>query len=166
MARPRKLDSGLPKCVYERRGKFYLVKGGRWYSLGANRERIAERAAAFVTPTVMAERTAILRYSLKLVARTRANAKGRRGIPFGICRADVEAMLRASHYQCAVTGTPLSLVTVGRHRPFAPSIDRRDSSAGYTKENCRVVCMAANFAMNAWGEDVLRTIATHMIRKR
>lgn len=51
-----------------------------------------------------------------------------------------------------------------QYRAFSPSIDRRDSAAGYTLNNVRVVCTAVNVAMNQWGEDVLRRIAKGMLR--
>lgn len=43
--------------------------------------------------------------------------------------------------------------------PFAASLDRIDSSKGYIAGNVRLVCMAANFALNEWGDDVLRRLA-------
>ena len=43
--------------------------------------------------------------------------------------------------------------------PFAPSLDRIDSSKGYVRGNVRLVCMAANFALNQWGDDILRRLA-------
>lgn len=50
--------------------------------------------------------------------------------------------------------------------PYAPSIDRKDSTKGYTRENCRIVCAAANFAMNTWGDEVLSVMASYMLQKR
>jgi hypothetical protein len=43
--------------------------------------------------------------------------------------------------------------------PFAPSVDRRLSSGGYTEDNVRLVCVAVNFAMGQWGEDVFLHLA-------
>lgn len=47
--------------------------------------------------------------------------------------------------------------------PYSPSIDRIDSRIGYTKSNCRIVCVAANYAMNEWGDSVLRELALSMV---
>lgn len=44
-------------------------------------------------------------------------------------------------------------------RPFFPSIDRIDSSRDYDPGNVRLVCVAVNYALNDWGEDVFATIA-------
>ena len=56
--------------------------------------------------------------------------------------------------QCAVTGLSFDLVRgKGRWRkqPFAPSIDRKKAGGDYTADNCRVVCLVVNEAMNQWG---------------
>ena len=64
--------------------------------------------------------------------------------------------------RCAVSGIPFH---GERHdgafvkTPFGPSLDRRDNAKGYTKDNVRLVCMAANFAMNQWSDNVLRRLA-------
>jgi 16S rRNA C967 or C1407 C5-methylase (RsmB/RsmF family) len=62
--------------------------------------------------------------------------------------------------RCAVTGInfqnfPDALV---KH-PFAPSIDRKLSRGGYTPDNVRLVCVAANFGMGQWGEEVFLSLA-------
>jgi hypothetical protein len=108
----------------------------------------------------------IERFALRLLAVARGNAKRRRGLPFSLTQADVLQLLRSAGWRCSVTRTPFSLDRVGNQRPYAPSIDRIDSAVGYVPENCRIVCVAANMAMNTWGESVLRTLALHMTRAR
>lgn len=75
-----------------------------------------------------------------------------------------EALPRYLHRQgkCALTGIPFNLESPegATLRPWAPSLDRIDSSKGYTAKNCRLVCVAVNFALNQWGEAVFRKIAT------
>ena len=104
-----------------------------------------------------------------LFATTRKNA-GKRGIPFAITIEDLAAIVRRSGGRCEVSGLPLSTDRYTERkmirRPWAPSIDRIDSAAGYTPENCRLVCCAVNFAMSCWGEDVLYEIAKAIARKR
>ena len=61
-----------------------------------------------------------------------------------------------------MSGLPFNLRVVGggkARRPYAPSLDRVDAASGYTRDNVRLVCQAVNFALNAFGEDVLREIA-------
>lgn len=68
---------------------------------------------------------------------------------------------------CELTGIPFDFShNGGMKRPFAPSIDRVDSTKGYTESNVRVVCTAVNIAMNQWGEGVLTQIAEGLLRSR
>ena len=64
--------------------------------------------------------------------------------------------------RCAVTGLRFNLErfpnALVKH-PFAPSVDRRLSSGGYTVDNVRLVCVAVNFGMGQWGEEVFLTLA-------
>jgi hypothetical protein len=63
---------------------------------------------------------------------------------------------------CAVSGFEFNLQrfrdALAKH-PFAPSIDRKLSSAGYTEENVRLVCVAVNFGMGQWGDEVFMMLA-------
>jgi hypothetical protein len=43
--------------------------------------------------------------------------------------------------------------------PYAPSLDRIDSARGYEIDNIRWVCVAVNFMMNQWGDEVFRSFA-------
>jgi hypothetical protein len=64
--------------------------------------------------------------------------------------------------RCAVSGFEFNLQrfpeALVKH-PFAPSIDRRLSSGGYTEDNVRLVCVAVNFGMGQWGEELYMTLA-------
>jgi hypothetical protein len=77
-----------------------------------------------------------------------------RGLAFEITAADVERMLQEQGLRCAVTGHPFDMKWVGgsRARPYAPSIDRIESSKGYVHGNCRVVCSAVNAALGDLGD--------------
>lgn len=93
---------------------------------------------------------------MRIRARERSQVRGQE---IEITTEDVYLMLVDSGARCAVTGIALDLSppTDGqkKRRPWAPSIDRIDSTKGYTKNNSRIVCCAANFAMNMWGEGIL-----------
>ena len=72
------------------------------------------------------------------------------------------SLFEAQGGRCALSGLRFDLRIVGNgkaRRPFAPSLDRIDSTGGYTRDNVRLVCQAVNFALNAYGEDTLREIA-------
>lgn len=59
---------------------------------------------------------------------------------------------------CLLTGIELDFVSRARSgtnfMPFSPSLDRKDPSLGYTKENTRLVCTMVNLAMNHFGEEL------------
>ena len=49
-------------------------------------------------------------------------------------------------------------------RAYAPSLDRIDPEGLYTADNCRLVMVAVNFALNAWGEEVYLRLARAAVR--
>ena len=87
-----------------------------------------------------------------------------KGLELSVTKDALVRMVRDSDGKCDLTGIPFSDRNPGGHfrRPWMPSLDRIDSSVGYTEENCRVVCSCVNHALGEWGEDVLRKIAIHI----
>jgi hypothetical protein len=63
---------------------------------------------------------------------------------------------------CAVTGLPFEFGT-SRAYPFAPSIDRKDSALGYTKDNCRFVLFAVNSFKGVGTDEQMLKIATALV---
>lgn len=101
-----------------------------------------------------------------ICARHRWHSKAR-GIPFELTAIDVYNAMRSTDFRCAVSGIPLSrrvAQNVGSPDPWGASIDRIENRHGYTLENFRVVCLAANIAMNRWGLDVLHRLARGIVR--
>ncbi len=100
-----------------------------------------------------------------LVAGARHNAK-RKDKPFDLTPEFVESLWQDG--RCAVTGLKFNLQAFPEafvKHPFAPSIDRKLSSGGYTKDNVRLVCAAANFGMGQWGEEVFLTLARAAVER-
>ena len=63
--------------------------------------------------------------------------------------------------KCELTGLPFDLQPIkDKHvNPYAPSLDRKDSSnRDYSPENTRVVLASVNAALNEWGLGVLKPI--------
>lgn len=70
--------------------------------------------------------------------------------------------------RCEKTGIPFVLdadthkdtvVSKGQSRnPWAPSLDRIDSSKGYTEDNCQIVCYAYNMAKGCFDESVVEML--------
>ena len=96
-----------------------------------------------------------------ILRRTRGSAR-ERNLAMDIAIELLRSLWEEQQGHCAVSGLAFTDET---HKaafvktPFAPSLDRIDSSRGYLKGNVRLVCMAANFALNQWGDDILRRLA-------
>lgn len=90
-------------------------------------------------------------------ARSRAR---RKGVPFEL---NVSWAHRTFHEQagrCAVSGIDMEMPSKGmKQSPYQVSIDRVRSSLGYTEDNCRLVILAVNLAMNIWGEAAFKKLA-------
>lgn len=86
-------------------------------------------------------------------ARNRARAEG------VTCTLDLDWFESRLAGVCEMTGLPFDFAPsgTGHFNPYAPSVDRK-LSRDYTPDNCRVVLTAMNWAMNTWGEPVLRNI--------
>jgi hypothetical protein len=48
--RPRKRDRHLPPCVYQRHGAYYLVRRGKWISLGRDLPAALAQYARQIAP--------------------------------------------------------------------------------------------------------------------
>ncbi len=93
-------------------------------------------------------------------ARTRARTFGR---VFSLTKDEFVAVFHRDQV-CAVSGSVFEFG--GRRNPSSPSLDRRDSSVGYAFDNVRLVTLAANMAMNSWGENALYALAAMVAKKR
>ena len=75
-----------------------------------------------------------------IIWRYKKNAK-RLKRTFTITRSDILQKLNKGY--CEVTGIKFELNTISRS-PFRPSVDRKDNSKGYTKDNIQLVCWIYN----------------------
>lgn len=87
----------------------------------------------------------------------RRSAK-KRGLKFDLTVEWIEEKLKLG--LCELTNLTFSF---GVRNAYTPSIDRKDSSKGYTKDNCRVILWALNAAFNEWGEGIFQAIAREWI---
>lgn len=88
----------------------------------------------------------------------------KRGYNFDLTRTQFDEIVRQAQGCCTMTGIPFVFEKhpTAARRPFAPSIDRIDSTKGYTIDNVRLVCLLVNFAMNQWGIEPLRQVAERL----
>jgi hypothetical protein len=69
---------------------------------------------------------------------------------------------------CQITGISFAPKPVDSYfrNPYAPSLDRIDSSKGYHKDNVRLVLCAVNTAMNEWGLKLFDQIASKYVAEK
>lgn len=101
----------------------------------------------------------------KWLRRLQASAKTRArkaGMLFTLPPEFALTLYERQHGRCAVSGIKFDLErfpdALVKH-PFAPSVDRILSSGHYTPDNVRLVCVAVNFGMGQWGQEVYMTLA-------
>lgn len=104
-------------------------------------------------------------YHIYTSAQKRAIANG---LEFSITKEWVIEQLNIGI--CAATNIPFDFSknksSKSKRNPFAPSIDRIDSSRGYTPDNVEMVCLMYNLAKRAWRNEDLIIMAKAMILKR
>lgn len=90
-------------------------------------------------------------------------------ISFDLSAADVEFMYIRSKIRCELSGIGFSFEVSNKRwksNPWVPSIDRIDSSKGYTLSNCRIVCHAVNRGIGEWGDDVFLKVCQSVVENR
>lgn len=153
--------SALPKHVYDKKGVLYFQRRGwptqRLHALPGTPEIAAEVDKILATPLPppspranvfeMPDGTCHFR-GMEVSAKKRAASKGRANdLPDGWAK---EQFARQGG-RCAMTGVAF-VKSRFKHAPLAPSIDRIDSTLGYTPDNCRLVTYIVNCAKNQFTE--------------
>lgn len=151
--------------LFKRHGAYYYDLGRdeagrrRCLHLGRNEEQAFARYAT-IKGIATDEAGLLRRHFVKIFDAAKSTAR-RRGIPFELTRDELADIIFRSGLRCEITGIPFSMSwaeTPKHKRPYVPSLDRRDSTKGYTAANCRLVLCAVNYALNEWGEKTLRRI--------
>jgi hypothetical protein len=106
-------------------------------------------------------------WKTRLFAQVRAGARSR-GLEFSLTPDDINELAKAADGKCQITKIPFEIrfAEGERRRQWAPSLDRIDPTKGYTLDNCRLVCVAVNIAMQNWGLDVLLKIGRALKEQR
>lgn len=84
----------------------------------------------------------------------------RRGIEW---KLDITDLVVPTH--CPYLGMELKFVPGRGHQPSRPSIDRKDSSKGYTPDNIEIISMKANMMKQNATADELAVFATEVLRR-
>jgi hypothetical protein len=101
----------------------------------------------------------ILWRAKRLLAGSKQNAL-EKGLYFDL---DENWLVELLSKKCQVTGIPFHITPDKIMDPYAPSIDRIDSTKGYTKDNCKLVIWAFNRAKGKYTETVLYKILKRFI---
>lgn len=148
----------------KRGGCSYRVRlpGGKFVPLGWN----LEDALATYKRLMPADHKDHDALAAELWARSKKGAAAR-GLEFLLTPEDVSQLVAESGGKCSVSGRKFnSMKEPGTHmRPWAASIDRKDSNKPYTAENCRLVCASVNVAMNSFGDQVFNAMLAGLVRK-
>lgn len=101
----------------------------------------------------------------KLFRQVVKNSRPRK-ISVEITADDIKEMLERAKGKCELTRVTFNMQKISgqRIRPWIPSVDRIDSKKGYSFDNCRIICAAANVALNQFGEYIFVKMASSMIR--
>ena len=101
----------------------------------------------------------------KILNAARQRAR-KRGADFSIAIEDVMPQIHLG--ACSVTGIPFNYESPGHgiRNPYGPSIDRIDSSKGYTPDNIRIVIFALNLMLADFGDEVFEHVAKTYLRER
>lgn len=148
-------------------GRDYVALGElrRWVSERMRASRACEiqgRPADRGMPAASAEAASLRRVFSN--ARDRAKRKDE---PFQLSYADFRIIVSRADGRCELSGVPFdwSPGTTSR-RPFAASLDRISCGRPYAFDNCRLVAVALNYALNEWGEEVFARLAAGYLAKR
>lgn len=106
------------------------------------------------------------RLAIEMLRRVR-NRAAKDNIPFALHLDDIRHLFQRSGGRCELTGIPFSSERIPkvRLRPFHPSVDRIDPNLGYHIDNVRLICVAANFALNTFGDAVFARLAYGLVSK-
>jgi len=89
----------------------------------------------------------------RLIKESRKRAK-KKDLPYDLT---IEWAMDLYEKACPMSSLPYAPSDIpGRPGPRLPSIDRIDPALGYIQSNCRLVCTQANYALNVWGDEVLK----------
>lgn len=142
----------------------HSVKHGRQQRTTPESVNLWVANAGIVEPGVTRMRNGLPIWARHLYLSSKRRARTRK-VVWSLSLQQFADIVQRCNGLCEVSGHPLSLTIKGQKGPYGPSIDRIVSSAGYTPDNVRVVCIAVNFALNSWGLDAFLPIARAMVER-
>ena len=103
-------------------------------------------------------------FAVNNLARCKRRSK-KKNRPFDLTKEWILEKLENGH--CELSGIKFDM-TIGDknafRNPFKPSIDRKNSSKGYTKKNCRMILSILNGALGEYGDEVFEKVAIAYVK--
>lgn len=98
--------------------------------------------------------------SLKGIISTLYGSCNRSKRNINVTKQDIAKLFELQYNRCALTNIEFDYKFTGNKKsnPFRPSVDRIDCSKGYTTDNIRLVCVAVNYALNEFGDEIFKQI--------
>lgn len=158
----------LPPRMHLKDGSFYYVKRTVWTKLA----RDYDHALSIYLGIERSTGNDPIEHRIKAYASAYSSAASnaaKREIEFALTRPEFAVIVQRCRGMCEVTGLLFDVRSVGirRRRPFAPSLDRIDSSRHYVMANCRLICTAVNMMLGEWGEETAAVVArAFLVRRR
>ena len=90
-----------------------------------------------------------------LYSDTKKRAK-QKGLKFELKLTDIFELFNESKGKCPISGVPFLKECPEKYfrNPYKPSVDRIDSSKGYTLKNIRLVSCFVNMCKNEWDDSI------------
>lgn len=84
----------------------------------------------------------------------------KKNLKFNLTEKFIIGLYENQNGRCGLTNIDFDLTQKdsSNRKPFAPSLDRRDRTKGYTKDNIQLVLTAVNMALFTWGVHVFDEI--------
>lgn len=102
----------------------------------------------------------VLDYRIKLSLKRAKKRAKEKNILFEINLEWTKKQWEKQNGKCLLSGMPFDLTPSSyRVNPYSPSLDRIDSSMGYTKDNTRLILSQINFSINEYGFEEYLKIA-------
>ena len=134
----------------------------------ASQESIRDLPHVYYDGMLVALKARVVQDAIEKIHKRNVCGAKARSITTTLTIKDVEDMYYRSNGRCELTGVQFKIENENKSwksNPWGPSIDRINSKLPYTAENCRLICHAANIALNEWGDYVFGVLCTGYVNR-
>jgi len=146
------------------KGSEYKFDGKQTFRIGTNRKEAIAFGLDVAKPDDVYKEGTIDDLVEFLYKKSKKSARTRNK-EHTLTKSQLRVFVRSCEGRCELSEIQFDAVFRNGYQPFHPSLDRIDSSRGYTADNVRIVCVAMNVALGQWGEDVFRQLAEGYLRR-